>query len=88
MSEYVTTAPTPIARIIDGHPVPYSLTVEPGDRSDLTTDEVRRAAERWLAESKPQMRIVRIDGHYVYYDYALDAMRAARGPQEMNHEHR
>lgn len=50
--------------IIDGHPVPYSLTVS----GAADGPAIRRAAEEWLARAKPDAVITRIDGSYVFYE--------------------
>lgn len=59
-------------RILDGAPVPYSLTIQIRDGEDWRTPDRLTAAQiayvsAWLREARPEARITRIDGGYVSY---------------------
>lgn len=61
-------------QIIDGTPVPYSLTVQRRTK-DGTYETVKGLTPalltyvtRWLYEHKPQMHVTRSQGGYVYYE--------------------
>ena len=53
-------------QILDGHPVPYSLTTQIEGES-VDAEPVRAKVEAWLAWARPGQTIERIDGAYVFY---------------------
>ena len=60
--------------ILDGHPVPYSLTITDAD-GEMTEEQIRDAGTRWLRSNKPEMQVTRIEGYYVFYDRRTDTRR-------------
>jgi hypothetical protein len=55
--------------IIDGHPVPYSLTVQINGESIQDARKFSVQIAGWLAAKKPEMEIVRYEGAYVFYEF-------------------
>jgi hypothetical protein len=53
-------------QILDGHPVPYSLTTRIAGES-VDAEPYRQAVEAWLAWARPGQKIERIEGAYVFY---------------------
>ena len=53
-------------QIVDGYPVPYSLTVY-SHMQVADAGKYRMQIEKWLAENRPGSVIDRIEGAYVFY---------------------
>jgi len=53
-------------QILDGHPVPYSLTTQIAGES-VDAEPHRQKVETWLAWARPGQRIERIEVSYVFY---------------------
>lgn len=59
-------------RILDGHPVPYSGTVQrqradTGDWESISAASVLSEINDWLRIHRPQQKLVRLDGSYFFY---------------------
>ena len=54
-------------QIIDGHPVPYSLTVY----GAIDEMDIKQTAQNYLEKHKPDMKVTHTDGKYVFYTKIL-----------------
>lgn len=52
-----------LVRVLDGHPVPYSLTLD----RDLPAVVAHWVGQAWLDRHKPEYEVVLVRGRYVYY---------------------
>lgn len=57
--------------VLDGHPVPHSLTLQSGGVS-IDAINHRVFVHDWLKERNPDMDITRIEGAYVFYSPRLE----------------
>lgn len=59
-------------RIIDGHPVPYSATVQrqradTGDWESIPAVSVLSDIDDWMRRSRPNQKLHRTEGAYFFY---------------------